>query len=951
MSLKRQDKLKRPRWSWGSLSENWLVKKWIGLHWAKISKVRGAAPNDSTKMREGTKQEAIAIIGMSGRFPGSPNLDVFWENIRVNKDLISEIPASRWDWRAHYGEKEEGKTKVKWGGFISDVDQFDPLFFNISPREAELMDPQHRIALEATYHALEDAGLPLEGIKGSRTAVFFGLSSYDYALSQVKYGEGVTRAQSAVGGAHSMLVNRISYLLDLNGPSEPIDTACSSSLIAIHRAVETICNGHCEMAIVGGVNALLHPDLLLSFDQAGMLSEDGRCKTFDDSADGYVRGEGVGVIILKAASKALADGDRIHALIRSTAENHGGKARTLTSPNPLAQKGLLLKAYRAADIDPREVSYIEAHGTGTKLGDPMEARGLKMAFKELYDERQLPLPSAPHISLGSVKTNIGHLESAAGIAGVLKVVLALKHKTLPGNPHLKQPNKYLRLEQSPFKLLQETIPWETTGNAPRIAGVSGFGFGGANAHIVIEEFRQEASAYHSEMPAVILLSAKNIERLNELAAGLEDLLISRPSINLHDLAYTLQMGRAAMEERLAFTADTIEEVIVRLGQFVDGKTKALFTGNVKENKTKEMLQGDAGKEFIKSAIKERAFAKLSQLWVLGIAVDWSLLYAEPHHPQKISLTPYPFARRAYWFEKTLESVAPIPGVTENKSKVQLSNILSTAPNENEKHSAENLRNGLLTLLAKSLYIDEEELSMDEKFVDMGMDSIIGVEFVKTLNDLFSIKLAPTDLYNYPTPSALLNYLAKQVSQTMPAGRELEDSNIPSTSRVKLINLPSVDQEIPALEKTTKEVSEQEAIAQEPEWKQQDIAIVGMSGRFPGSKDIDSLWKNLKEGKDLIVEVPSTRWNMDAHYDEDQSVAGKSYSKWMGCLSDVDVFDPLFFHISPKEAELMDPQQRLLLEESWKAIEDAGYNPYSLSEKLCGVFIGVGAGDYGLGCRK
>ncbi|WP_136669441.1 beta-ketoacyl synthase N-terminal-like domain-containing protein, partial [Flavobacterium sp. H122] len=285
------------------------------------------------------------------------------------------------------------------------------------------------------------------------------------------------------------LVNRISYLLDIHGPSEPIDTACSSSLIAIHKAVESIRNGRCDMAIAGGVNALLSPELTLSFSQAGMLSEDGKCKSFDQRANGYVRGEGVGVVILKSLAKAEQDGDHIYGLIRGSAENHGGKANTLTSPNPNAQKDLLIKAYTTADIDPRDVSYIEAHGTGTPLGDPIEVEGLKSAFKELYKERHLSQPEAAYCGIGSVKANIGHLEAAAGMGGVMKVLLSMKYKTLPGNPQLETPNEYLKLTGSPFYLQKETKAWLTENNKPRIAGISSFGFGGANAHIVIEEYR------------------------------------------------------------------------------------------------------------------------------------------------------------------------------------------------------------------------------------------------------------------------------------------------------------------------------------------------------------------------------------------------------------------------------------------------------------------------------
>ncbi|RQO64205.1 hypothetical protein DBR43_33120, partial [Pedobacter sp. KBW06] len=587
----------------------------------------------------------IAVVGISGRFPGSENIDVFWENLKNNRDLITEIPADRWD-KARSGVLD--KLSSRWGGFITDIDKFDALYFNISPKEAELMDPQQRITLEAVYHALEDAGIAREALKGSNAGVFIGVSSSDYATLIHQQPVLASQAQSPIGTAFSVLVNRISYLLDIHGPSEPIDTACSSSLIAIHKAVENIRNGHCDMAIAGGVNAMLSPELTASFTEAGMLNEDGRCKTFDQQAAGYVRGEGVGILILKSLEKAEADGDRIYGLISATAENHGGRANSLTSPNPLAQKELLLKAYRSADIDPRQLSYIEAHGTGTPLGDPIETEGLKLAFKELYRDRGLDFPLAPHCSIGSVKTNIGHLEAAAGVAGMIKVLLCLKHQTLAGNPQLETPNEYLRLEGSPFFLQKETTVWTTENNKARIAGVSSFGLGGVNAHVVVEEYLPTVQqVYHSHLPAIFILSARNAARLKDRVADLIGFLESHPDSGFYDIAYTLQTGRTAMEERLAFLAENKEELILQLKDYLREGTAGYLTGSEKKNDLSFLLEGEAGKSFIETAIKSKSYKILGQLWVKGFPVDWSLLY-DGIRPKKISLPTYPFARERYW---------------------------------------------------------------------------------------------------------------------------------------------------------------------------------------------------------------------------------------------------------------------------------------------------------------
>lgn len=633
------------------------------------------------KISKGKNMERIAIVGMSGRFPGSPDLNTFWNNIKENKDLIKEIPKSRWDWKSHYGDphKEENKTKVKWGGFIEDVDKFDPLFFSISPLEAEFMDPQQRIVLEAVYHALEDGGISPTAIRGTNTGIFVGVGSSDYSML-FKGKDVPIQPQAAIGSAHSILVNRISYLLDLHGPSVPIDTACSSSLVAIHQAVEQIRNGHCDMAIAGGVNVLLAPELTISFSKAGMLSEDGRCKTFDERANGYVRSEGVGVVILKPLSKAEADGDHIYGVIRGIAENHGGKANTLTSPNPNAQKELLLKAYRSAGISPNDVSYIEAHGTGTPLGDPVEIEGLKLAFEELYKTGDFSKKDTPHCGIGSVKTNIGHLEAGAGMPSIIKVLLSMKHKTLAGNVHLETPNKYLRLDGSPFYLQEKTKDWSTDNGKHRIAGVSSFGFGGANAHVIIEEYiSKEKRPYISNAPAIIILSAKNEERLKKQVSNLRKHIETNPDASLYDIAYTLQVGREAMDERLTVIVNDLKELKSQLEKYAKDQTKGFLKGNAKKNKNDFFLKGNAGKSYIEIAIKEKELESLAQLWIKGISIDWKILYEEGCFPNKISLPTYPFIRKRCWVydqiggnsvSNTVNKLHPLLHINESSLKQQ-----------------------------------------------------------------------------------------------------------------------------------------------------------------------------------------------------------------------------------------------------------------------------------------
>lgn len=464
-----------------------------------------------------SKNEPVAIIGLSGVFPGSENISDFWWNLHAGRDLISKVPENRWDWRQLLDDSTSQTDVIatKWGGFIEDADKFDSSFFNISPREANVMDPQQRIFLQTVWRTIEDSGYKPSDLSGSSTGVFVGVSTSDYYM-RLAQSESQSDAYATTGNAASIVANRISYFFNFHGPSETIDTACSSSLYAIHRGVEAVRNGTCPLVIAGGVNLILDPSISIAFSKAGMLSEDGRCKTFDESANGYVRGEGAGVILMKSLSKAEADGDHIYGIIRESAVNHCGRSNSLMAPNPTAQAQLIETIYRKADIHPASIGYIECHGTGTRLGDPVELQGLQIAFKSLYAHFKEKLPRHPYCGIGSVKTNIGHLESAAGIAAVAKVLMALKYRQLPANLHFHKLNPYAPLQGSPFYIVDKTIPWDVLRDGkgrpyPRRAGISSFGFGGANAHLILEEYRplqlKKETAIQQTTPELIPISA------------------------------------------------------------------------------------------------------------------------------------------------------------------------------------------------------------------------------------------------------------------------------------------------------------------------------------------------------------------------------------------------------------------------------------------------------------
>lgn len=411
-------------------------------------------------------QEDIAIIGMGCRFPKADTLQDYWELLSQGKDGISQVKG-RW----------ENEDVISWGGYLENIDQFDPQFFGISPREAQRMDPQQRLLLEVAYETLENAGIPLEKLAGTNTGVFIGVSSSDY--SQLQLGDSQD-AYVGTGNAHSITANRLSYILDLHGPSLSVDTACSSSLVAVHLAIQSLRQGESDCALVGGVNLILSSELIQTFTAAGMLSEDGRCKTFDASANGYVRGEGCGVVLLKPLSKAITEGNSILGVIKGSAINQDGRSNGLTAPNGIAQQQVIVKALASAKVSPDEISYVEAHGTGTVLGDPIEMKSVKSI---LGSSRSNSNP----LYVGSVKTNIGHLEASAGIAGLIKVVLALNYGQIPPNLHFKSLNPHIDLQDTNIYIPTTLTEWKSAGKS-RLAGVSSFGFGGTNAHVILSEF-------------------------------------------------------------------------------------------------------------------------------------------------------------------------------------------------------------------------------------------------------------------------------------------------------------------------------------------------------------------------------------------------------------------------------------------------------------------------------
>jgi acyl transferase domain-containing protein len=547
--------------------------------------------------------EPIAIIGIGCRFPGADGPEAFWQLLRDGVDAIAEVPADRWDLRAFYDPDPAapGKMNTRWGGFLEHVDQFDPQAFWIAPREAARIDPQQRLLLEVAWEALEDAGQPIDRLGGTPTGVFIGISTNDYSWSQFGDPDQID-AYANTGNALSIAANRISFVFDLRGPSLAIDTACSSSLVAVHLACQSLWRGEATLALAGGVNLILAPEPTIGASKLGAMAPDGRCKTFDARANGYVRGEGAGIVVLKPLANALADGDPIYAAILGSAVGQDGRTNGLTAPSRQAQEAVLRAAYQQAGVSAGRVQYVEAHGTGTLLGDPIEAKALGAVLSG-------DGPRAQRCATGSVKTNIGHLEAAAGVAGLIKVALSLKHRAIPPSLHFQQPNPHIPFDQLGLRVQQALEPWPDAP-WPALAGVSSFGFGGTNAHVVLQEAPDRigaaphVAATASGQAYVLPLSAHSPQALTALAQAYHDLLADEPRTeeprttehglrttnyelrttdyglrttdydqDLHDLCYTASIRRSHHDHRIAIVGRSRAEVAAQLAAAVRGEAR------------------------------------------------------------------------------------------------------------------------------------------------------------------------------------------------------------------------------------------------------------------------------------------------------------------------------------------------------------------------------------------
>jgi len=583
----------------------------------------------------------IAIIGIGCRIPSAHTKDAFWEMLLNSRNVISNLPEDRLELLA--GSIEAKNANFAKGGFLSSIDSFDPYFFGISPREAMLMDPQQRLLLEVTYEALEDAGISVDAVAGSNTGVFASLYASQLTALLKKEREEDALFIST-GNATSIAANRLSYFFDLHGPSIVFDTACSSSLIALHTACMYLQNSSCELAIVGGVNINLLPSTYLLLTNAKMLAPDGQCKTFDAAANGYVPGEGAGVVILKPLARALDDKDRIYATLIGSDVSQDGKKNGLSAPNGLQQEKLIKRIYQKAMINPNQVAYVECHGTGTFLGDPIEVQALG---EVISDKRQDNNPCW----IGSLKTNIGHLEPAAGIMSVIKVALSLQQGVIPPHLNFENPNPHIEFAKYQFKIPQEPLSWPMY-STQRIAGVSAFGFGGTIAHVVLENCLNKEENIIEDAPQLFILSAKNTSALNELIKKWYVFLDKNKKISLTRICYNLKVRRSHYFCRIAIIVNSIEDLLLALRKIITYDLESIpKLENILINISPATIQQSAESDLEKEAL----------FFINREEIDWKLLYRGKTY-QHLDMPLYPWQNQSYWpdIEKDLSVTISYP---------------------------------------------------------------------------------------------------------------------------------------------------------------------------------------------------------------------------------------------------------------------------------------------------
>ncbi|WP_068773806.1 beta-ketoacyl synthase N-terminal-like domain-containing protein [Paenibacillus sp. FJAT-26967] len=716
----------------------------------------------------------IAIIGMSGKFPGASNLEQFWNNLHDGVKSIGPFPSGRRkDTDPYIARMGEPDNVYGLGGFLEEVDKFDASFFRISPSEARTMDPLQRLYLETAWECIEEAGYSAQNIHGSATGVFVG---NDHAFGQTYKQMLPEEAPFALTGSYtSILASRISYALNLRGPALVVDTACSSGLSAVHLACQSLIGKECQMAIAGGVYLRLLPLQMSSMQTVETESADVRA--FDRYADGTVWGEGMGAVLLKPLKQALLDGDHIHAVIKGSSMNNDGLTNGITAPSPDAQHDVLLAAWNQAGISPDTLGYIEAHGTGTVLGDPLEIKAISRAMSKFTNRKQF-------CGIGSLKPNVGHLVSASGIASLLKVVLALKHKQIPASLNFREPNPYIPFTDTPVYINDKLTTWHKQEN-PRRAGISCFGFSGTNSHMVLEEAPllplRDSSAV-STVRHLFTLSAKSMSSLQASLHNYSRFLRENRQLHVSDICYTLAVCKDHHPYRIALVVRDNDELTDLLAEFgtnlanhleKPGQSRLFFGYHklVTENRTllepgdlnkteKDRLSRRANELFRRLKAEDRAaesgiLDEIARQYVSGADVDWNFVYGGLYRKgRKVSVPVYPLERHRFWVQgsESLPAAYDSPHIDQPVQAHHLIDVTLTGKLQGEAYTeTEKMIAGVWGRL-----LELDSIHIEDNFFELGGNSILSLELEVEL-DKCGINLDFESVNRYPTIKELAHY--------------------------------------------------------------------------------------------------------------------------------------------------------------------------------------------------
>jgi len=745
------------------------------------------------------KPRTVAIVGMSCRLPDAPNPGVFWDNLMSQKSSLREIPKARWNWEDHYSETPaQGKTLSKWGALIDDVDCFDADFFNIPAEEAKSIDPQLRLMLEETYHAVEDAGVDMKKLAGSRTGVFIGYeyTEYEHHLRKLNNQDVRKGPLFSSSSPSYYFSNRISHVFGLCGPSESFNVNCASSAVAINRAYLSLLNGESDLAIAGAASLNLFADDYIAASQYGVLSPTGTCGVFDDEGNGFTRGEGVAAVVLKRLEDAERDGDRIYGIIKSSHQNHRGAARNISEVKHESITSVLQECYERAAIDLESINYVEVDGYANKWADSFEYEGVKGIFgKSTAGEK--------HVAMGSVKGNIGNVESVSGLANIIKVGLSLHHKKFPATISKRKLNTFIDIDNAahPLYIADRELSFDDirrSAGAPVRAGINSFADSGTNVHILLEEYLAErpAAAGATQLKQLFVLSAKNSKRLESYVQRYIDFLSGSHAESLADLVYTSQVGREALNERLAIVASSRKELLDKLlllarsgiKEKLGLDSKDVYYGKVSsggKNSLTSLVTPEMANLQLRESMQHAQWKQVALLWVNGVSIPWDLIWRS-QSVRRVSLPTYPFARDRHWVDIDGVETSPrhvVSAPTEQQAPAPVAEAESVAstvwhfyvPSDAKRVQAstpmsrvEKIELFMKQEVAAQQKTSIDEIALDKDFIELGMNSMGVAELIIKTDQLLHANLSPSILFKYPEIGTLSEYLAETYADALDA---------------------------------------------------------------------------------------------------------------------------------------------------------------------------------------